>query len=79
MYFLGNTDKKLALHHIKYAVLIAIAVCVLYIPLDSFFDRLISYAYIIWSGYLAWKAYKGESVRIEILDTVEEKIAEKIK
>ncbi len=79
MYFLGKSDKKKAMHHIKYALLIAVAVCVLYIPLDAFFDKLVSYAYIIWSGYLAFKAYSGDTVKIDFLDTVEEKIAEKIK
>lgn len=33
MYFLGNTDKKKAMHHIKYSVLMAIAATVLIILL----------------------------------------------
>ena len=79
MYFLGKTDKKKAMHHIKYALLIAIAVCVLFFILNGFVSRLVSLAYLTGSAYLAWKAYNWEEVTIEILDTVEEKIAEKVK
>lgn len=79
MYFLGNTNKKKAMHHITYAFLIACGVTILFILLNEFFSRLVTLAYLIGSGYLAWKAYSGEEISIEILDTVEGKIAEKVK
>jgi len=79
MYFLGKTNKKKAMHHIKYAALIAVAVFVLFILLNEFFSKLVSLVYLVGSAYLAWKAYSGEKVTIDILDTVEEKIAEKVK
>ncbi len=79
MYFLGKTDKKAAMHHIKYSVLMAVIVIIAYIPLDMFFDRLLSLAYVGVSAFFAYKAYMGEEVKVEIFDTIEDKISEKIK
>lgn len=36
-------------------------------------------AYIGFCIYLALKAYKGEEVKVEILDSIEEKIIETVK
>jgi len=79
MYILGKTDKKKAMHHIKYALLMATAVCLLFFVLNGFVSQILSITYIVASGYLAFKAYKGEDVQIEILDTVEDKISKTIK
>lgn len=79
MYFLGGSDKKAAMHHIKYSALIAAAVIILTFVLNGFFIQILALGYLIGSAYLAWKAYNGEDVTIEILDTVEDKIAEKVK
>ena len=79
MYFLGESDKKAAMHHIKYSALIAAAVIILTFVLNGFFIQILALAYLAGSAYLAWKAYNGEDVTIEILDTVEDKIAEKVK
>jgi len=79
MYFLGKTDKKKAMHHIKYALLIAVAVSILYMLLNGFVSRILSIVYVVWSGYLAYKAYIWEAVKIEILDSVEEKITQTVK
>lgn len=79
MFLLGKSDKKKLMHHVKYSALIAIAVFILLFVLNGFFARLISLVYLAGSAYLAWKAYNGEEVTIEILDTVEDKISEKVK
>lgn len=79
MYFLGGTDKKAALHHIKYSALIAAAVVILLLVLNSFFASVLTLVYLGASIFLAYKAYSGEAVNIEILDTIEEKISEKVK
>ena len=48
--------------------------------LNGFFANVVNLAYI--GEYLhifAYKAYNGEEVKVEILDTIEEKISEKVK
>jgi len=79
MYFLWKTDKNKALHHIKYALLMAIAVVVLFMILNWFASRVVTLAYLAASGYFAFKAYNGEVVKVEIFDTVEDKISKTIK
>lgn len=79
MYFLWKSDKKATMHHIKYSVLIAIAVIILSFVLNGFFMRLVALAYLAWSAYLAWKAYNGEEINVEFLDTIEDTIAKKVK
>jgi len=79
MYFLGKTDKKAAMHHIKYSALMAIGVFILYALFNDFTSRIVSLIYIGASCFFAYKAYMGEDVNVEIFDTIEEKISEKIK
>lgn len=79
VFFLGKTDKKKALHHIKYSLLISVAVVILMFILNSFFMSLLNLAYLGVSIFLALKAYKGEEIQVEILDTIEGKISEKVK
>jgi uncharacterized membrane protein len=79
MYFLGKSDKKSAMHHITYSALIAAAVMLLTFVLNGFFIQILALVYLVSSAYFGWKAYNGEDVTIEILDTVEDKIAEKMK
>jgi uncharacterized membrane protein len=80
MYFLGKSDKKAAMHHIIYSAILAVVAIVLWLLLLwSFLGVFIGPVYIIGSFYLAWKAYNGEDVTVEILDTIEGKITEKIK
>jgi uncharacterized membrane protein len=79
MYFLGKSDKKAAMHHIKYSALIAFGVIILAFVLNGFFMKLVALGYLILSAYFAWKAYKGEDVHVEFLDTIEDKIAETVK
>ena len=83
MYFLWNTDKKKAMIHIKYSAYMAIIIIVLLILLKGFFAALLSLIYLGISWVLAYKAYNGELIQIEILDTLEDKvthtIGEKIK
>lgn len=79
MYFLGNTDKKAAMHHIKYSLMLSIAATLLFVILSSFFGYVLNMAYIGLSVYFGLKAYKGEAVEVEILDVIEDKIQEKIK
>ncbi len=79
MYFLGNTDKKAALHHIKYSAIVAFGICILLIILNGFFASVANGAYLILSGYFAYKAYKGEEIEVEFLDVIEDKISETIK
>lgn len=78
MFFLSKTDKKKLMHHIKYAAIIFVATILLMIVLNDVFRTILNILYIAASGYLAWKAYNGEDVQIELLDSVEEKINEKI-
>jgi amino acid transporter len=79
MYLLWNTDKKQALHHIKYSAIIAAIAVLLMIIADDFWDYIFNVAYVIASGFFALKAYKWEKVEVEIFDVLEDKIAEKIK
>jgi len=80
MYFLGRTNKKAAMHHIVYSWIIWVAAIVGHIFLTgSILGWMIFPAYMIGSWFLAWKAYNGQDVQIEILDSVEEKISETIK
>lgn len=52
MYFLANTDKKQALHHIKYSLMLAIGATLLLIVLDDFFGYVFNMAYVGTSLYL---------------------------
>jgi len=79
MFFLGKTDKKKAMHHIMRAAIIAVVVVVLYMILNDFVSRIVTLAYLAGSAFFAWKAYNGEEVSIEILDSVEDKINQQIK
>jgi len=79
MYFLGKTDKKKAMHHIKYALLMAVGVVILFMLLNGFVSRVVSLVYLAASAYFAYKAYMGEEVQVEIFDTVEDKIAQTMK
>ena len=78
MYFLGNTDKKQAMHHIKYSAMIAGVAMILILVLKGFFGMVVSVAYLVISALFAYKAYRGEKVEVEILDVIEDKISEKI-
>jgi uncharacterized membrane protein len=77
MYFLAE-NKKAIMPHIKYSAMIAVAVIVLMFVLNGFFATLLNLVYWIGSAFLAFKAYTGEQVHIEILDNVEEKLEKKI-
>lgn len=79
MYFFGNSDKKAALHHIKYSFLLSLSVVILLLILNSWVMSVVTLVYIGASIYLALKAYKGEEVKLEILDTIEDKISETVK
>jgi uncharacterized paraquat-inducible protein A len=67
------------MHHIKYSALMAAVVFILTFVLNGFFMKLVALAYLAVSAYFAWKAYNGEEVHVEILDTIEDKITEKVK
>jgi uncharacterized membrane protein len=77
MYFLAE-DKK-TLHHVKYSAMMAVAVIVLMFILNGIASVILNFAYWGVSLFFAFKAYKGEEVKVEIFDTIEEKISEKIK
>jgi len=79
MYVWKRPSKGDLLHHIKYSALILVGITVLCILLNGFFGQLATLAYLGLSGFFAWKAYNGEKVSIEILDTIEDKISEKVK
>jgi len=79
MYFLWKSDKDKALHHIKYALLMAVAVLVLFMILNPFIARVVTLVYLWASGYFAFKAYNGEDVKVEIFDSVEDKISKSMK
>lgn len=55
------------------------AVIILSFVLNGFFTQILVLAYFAVSAYFAWKAYNGEEVHVEILDTIEDKISEKVK
>jgi len=78
VFFLWKSDKKKALHHVKYSAILAIGAIILVILLKGFFASVVNFAYIGISIFLAFKAYKWEKVTVEILDTIEEKISEKV-
>lgn len=80
MHFLWRTNKQAANHHITYSWIIAVAAIVWHIFLSgSILWWMIFPAYMIGSWFLAWKAYNWEDVKIEILDSVEEKISKSVK
>lgn len=79
MFFLGKTDKKALLHHVKYSLILAFAAFVLFVILNGFFANVVNIAYICFSVYLAYKAYNGEEVNVEILDKVEEEFNKRMK
>ena len=79
MYFLAKTDKKTLMHHINYSLLMAVGACILFFLLKGFFANVVNMAYLVASWFFAYKAYSGEEVSVEILDTIEDKISEKIK
>lgn len=79
MYFLGESNKKEAMHHISYSAIMGVAVIVLFFVLNGFFANVVNLAYLGISAFFAYKAYNGEKVQVEILDTIEDKISEKVK
>ena len=80
MHFLWRTNKQAAKHHIMYSLIIAVAAIIGHIFLTgSILWWMIFPAYMIGSAFLAWKAYNGEEVKIEILDSVEEKLSNSVK
>lgn len=54
-------------------------VIILFFILNGFFANVLNLAYWGVSIFFAYKAYNGEKVQVEILDTIEEKISEKVK
>ncbi len=56
----------------------AIGVIISYLLFNEKVSMLISLVYVIASGIFAYKAYMGEEVKVEIFDTIEGKISEKI-
>lgn len=79
MYFLGQSNKKEAMHHISYSAIMGAIVIVLFFVLNGFFANVVNLVYIGVSAFFAYKAYNGEDVQVEILDTIEDKISEKVK
>jgi len=79
MLVLWKTNKQAAMHHIKYSALIALAVFILFVILNGFVAMLVNIAYLVVSGLFAIKAYNWEEIKVEILDTVEDKILKTIK
>lgn len=78
MYFLA-ADKKSAMHHIKYSALMATIVVIVLFIVNPFVGKIVCLAYLGVSAFFAFKAYKGQEVKVEILDTVESKISETLK
>ena len=79
MYFLAKTDKKALMHHVNYSLLMAVGAAVLFFLLKGFFANVVNIAYLVASWYFAFKAYSGETVQVEIFDTIEGKISETVK
>lgn len=79
MFFLAKADKKKTMHHIKYALIIAVIYVVLTFLLNDFVKSLVSIAYLAISAYFAYQAYEGKDIKVEVFDSIEEKIQEKVK
>lgn len=80
MFFLGMSDKKKALQHIKYSWVLAVVAIIWHIFLTgSILGWIIFPAYILVSWYLALKAYNGEKIQIDMIDSLEDKVQEKMK
>lgn len=58
----------------KYSAMMAVIVVVLSLLLRDFFASIVTLAYLIVSGILAYKAYSGSEIKIAVLDSVEEQI-----
>lgn len=79
MFFLASSDKKKLFVHIKYSSVIALWAIVLMIMFNTFFTWVLSVAYLCLSILLAYKAYNGEKIQIDFIDSLEDKVQEKIK
>ncbi|MDA9128985.1 hypothetical protein N9J72_00725 [Candidatus Gracilibacteria bacterium] len=77
-FFLGKTDKRMLKHHIKYSLVFFLIALILTVILADFFKGITTICYIVVSGYFAYKAYSGELIKIDVFDTVEEKIHDKM-
>ncbi len=79
-YFFSETnDRKQMMHHINYSIILAVVAVILIVLLKWFFGSIVNFSYIAASIYFGMKAYKWEEVKVEILDSIEEKISEKVK
>lgn len=79
MFFLGSSDKKKALKHIKYSWVLAAIVFLLMLLLKGIFGPLLMLVYLGFSAFLAYKAYNWEDIQIDMIDSLEGKVQEKIK
>ena len=79
VYLWKRPSKGGLLKNIKYSGLLAVGTIVLCILLNTLFTSILNIAYLGVSIFFAWKAYNGEKIKVEILDTIEGKISEKVK
>jgi len=80
MFLLASTHKKKLFVHIKYSSFFAIVAILLHIFVSwSILWWLIFPWYVVLSWFLAYKAYSGEKIQIDFIDTLEDKVQEKIK
>lgn len=79
MYFFSDADQKKTMHHIKYAVILGIGAFLLSFVLNSFFTGVLQLAYIIASGYFAFRALQWDDMHVKILDEIEDQVAKTTK
>ena len=79
MFFLANSDKKKLRVHLKYSWVLALIAILLMIALNYFFTWLLSIAYLGVSILLAYKAYNGDKIQINFIDSLEDSVQEKLK
>lgn len=83
LFFTENNKSAEFLKHVKYGVILFVTYAVLYIILGFAFlwsfRGILGLLYIGISGYLFYKAYKGQEIKLEYIDTAEKKVKDHMK
>lgn len=83
LFFTEKTKTVAMKKHIKYGAILSLTYIVLYFIMGLVFlggfRGIVFLVYIALSGFLIYKAYKGQEIKIEYIDTLEKKVQENMK
>jgi hypothetical protein len=83
LFFTENHKSTEFLKHIKYGVILFVAYAVIYIVFGFMFlwafRGILGLLYLGISGYLFYKAYNGQDIKLEYIDKAEKKVKENMK